>query len=122
MDNEGNNNQQNGENEDLDNLELYSDDTKIVFNFNDIYQIVYYYSGNEITGLEWYYNYEDRTTASYAIASIKAGLNDTDVESVTQNGKYVVVKFKESEYEGLTLEQVKTTFAYLEEIKKNSSN
>lgn len=111
------NSENQGDADDLENLNLYSDDTKIVFNFNDVYNIVYYYEGNEITGMEYYYNYQTSEVAAYAKAGIEAS-KDENVESVIQKGQYIIVKFNEKEYNDYTLEEIKQTYSYLEEVKK----
>ncbi|MDO5569609.1 MAG: hypothetical protein Q4G04_05850 [bacterium] len=100
-------------------VELYSDDTKLVFNFYDTYKIVYYYSGNTITGLEWYYTYDSVEVATVSLAAINANLtSDDQVESVTQNGRHIIVKMKPAAYEGMTTEEVKSTYSYLEQVYK----
>lgn len=120
-DNNENINENTNVEETIDNFNLYSDDTKIVFNYMGVYQIVYYHTGDTITGLEWYYNYENSETASYMVAGIKASIDEDDnVESVKQKGKYVIVKFKEEEYKDMSLEQVKQSYSYLEEVKNNN--
>ncbi len=120
-DNNENINENTNVEETIDNFDLYSDDTKIVFNYMGVYQIVYYHTGDTITGLEWYYNYENSETASYMVAGIKASIDEDDnVESVKQKGKYVIVKFKEEEYKDMSLEQVKQSYSYLEEVKNNN--
>lgn len=102
-------------------VDLYSDDTKLVFDFNNIYKIVYYYEGSSITGLEYYYNYEDVATAKYAISMIKSQYEELDtVESVKQNGKYIVIKFKEEEFNDTTVEEVKQTYSYLKQIYESN--
>lgn len=120
-DNNENINENTNVEETIDNFDLYSDDTKIVFNYMGVYQIVYYHTGDTITGLEWYYNYENSETVSYMVAGIKASIDEDDnVESVKQKGKYVIVKFKEEEYKDMSLEQVKQSYSYLEEVKNNN--
>ena len=102
-------------------IKLYSDDTKLVFNFSGVYQIVYYYSGDKITGLEYYYNYGDSATAKYAVSAIKANYtNENNIKSVEQKGKYIIVKFEEGEYKDQTVEEIKQTYSYLEQIYENN--
>lgn len=99
-------------------FKLYSDDTKIVYNFAGVYLLVYYHDGVNITGEEYYYNYGNSEAAALGVAALKSQLQTTDnVESITQNGKYIVVKFSEEEYKDLTLEEVKATYSYLEMIE-----
>lgn len=102
-----------------DDIKLYSDSNKLVYNYYDTYTIVYYRSGDTITGLEYYYNYQDSATAAYAVATMKANLEgDTTVESVKQNGKYIIVKYNSSVYEGYTAAMVEEAYSYLEQVEE----
>lgn len=101
----------------VDEIKLFSDDTKLVFNFQDVYTIVYYYSGETITGLEYYYNYGDASTASYAKMTLTNQYKEGDnIESITQNGKYLIVKFKPDAYKDTTASEVKQTYSYLNQV------
>lgn len=112
--NQGGNEQQGSNQNDV---QLYSDDTKLVFNYNDSYSMVYYFSGEKITGLEFYYNYENIETAAYAKSMLESEYtDDDDVQSVTQNGKYLVVKFKPSAYEDMTTTTVKQLYSAYEQV------
>lgn len=103
-----------------DDLKLYSDDTKIVFNMENVYYIVYYHNGNDITGLEYIYDYPDAATARYTETVLKASYqDDSSVEKIEVKGKQLRVKFKESAYDGETLESVKQAYSYLKEVKEN---
>lgn len=119
IENQNNDNKNNEDSE--ENIKLYSDDTKLVFNFNGVYQIVYYYSDDKITGLEYYYNYGDSATAKYAVTTLKSAYEqETNIKSVEQKGSYVIVKFTEKEYKDDTVEEIKQTYSYLEQIYENS--
>jgi hypothetical protein len=100
-------------------LKLYSDDSKIVFNFNDLYYITYYHNGETITGLEYVYDYGSYETAKMYVDSY--AINDSykqenNVKSIKQNGQYLIITFNESEYEDQTLESIKQTYSYLEQV------
>lgn len=100
-------------------INLYSDNNKIVYNYYDAYFMVFYHDGTNITGEELYYNYQDVTTASYALASIKADMDDEEgIESVKQSGTYVIVKYDSSMYEGFTVETVRAAYAALDEVQE----
>jgi uncharacterized protein YxeA len=117
--NNSNNNNNNNSNNSEEDLTLYSDDTKIVFDFNNAYKMVFYYKGNNITGLEYYFDYGTAEIAKASVAAIKANMeSDSEVKSVNQNGRYVQVTFKSSAYEDLTVEQVRTIYSYLKEVSK----
>ena len=98
-----------------DDIELYSDDTKIVF-ATENGMIVFYYEDDRITAYHAYLNYNDSTTAKYALDILKMS-NDETIENAYVKGKYVVLEYKESEYENMSLEDVKLTYSYLKEIK-----
>ena len=109
----------NNDNQNNDKVELYSDSTKIVFKHSSNSSLVFYYSGDQITGYEAYLDYEDATTAAVAVSIIQ---NDTEhypnTKRVYQKGQYVVVEYNEDEYSGYTLEDVKKTYAALEILQK----
>ncbi len=100
-------------------VELYSDDTKIVFKQANNSSIVFYYEGNTITGYELYLNYEDPTTASVAYTVLQKDHSAYEnVESISQKGQYVIIKYNNDAYSGYTLEEVKMTYAALEQVTK----
>lgn len=114
------NNDNKTEEDEYDYIKLYSDDTKIVFNMENVYYIVYYHNGNDITGLEYIYDYPDAATARYTETVLKASYqDDSSVEKIEVKGKQLRVKFKESAYDGETLESVKRAYSYLKEVKEN---
>lgn len=111
---------ENNTNNELDDIKLYSDDTKIVFNMNDIYYAVFYHDGTNITGLEYVYDYQDLEVAKFNEKILKAGYEtESDVEKVERVGTKIRIKYKEEAYRGQTLESVKESYSYLEEIKQN---
>lgn len=119
--NQFNDNQQdNKEDEEDYKIDLYSDNTKMVFDFSGVYKIVYYYNGDKITGLEYYFDYQDKSTAKYAVTAIKSQYEAEDnIKSVEQKGQYVIVKFTEEEYKDTTVEEIKQTYSYLEQVYDN---
>jgi hypothetical protein len=103
-------------------IKLYSTDNKLVYNMSDIYFIVIDFdnSGNA-TGFKWIYDYGDITTAASMVAAIRANMEEaTDIKSVSQDGKYIVVDYNESAYEGLTYETTKTAFSMYEQIEEQN--
>ena len=99
-------------------LELYSDDTKIVFARGQE-KVVFYYKGNEITGEHAYFDYQSKALAEMALTALNSNENE-NIDRAYVNGKYLVIEYNENEYGHLTLEDVKLTYSYLEEVKKNS--
>lgn len=102
-------------------LNLYSDDNKIVFNYTDVYYIIYYHEGEKITGLEYVYQYDNAETAKIAKTMLDSTYEEEDnVKDVVIKGKYIIITFTEEAYKDETLESVKTTYSYLEQIYKNN--
>lgn len=118
------NNNNNNQNETQDNttqndaadIELYSDDTKIVFK-NDQGRAVYYYSGKEITAYHVYIDYETAANANIALSVLNTEENET-IESAHVEGKYLVIVYKKSTYESLNVDTLRMVYSYLEELKK----
>lgn len=93
---------------------LYTDDTKLVYNNNDLYKIVFYFEGNKITGVEHYYDYKTESDAKLQYEKDKETYkNNTTIKTIKQVDKYVVYVMSDTEYEGKTVEQVKKDYSYL---------
>jgi len=110
------------ENSDEPSLKLYSTKNKLVYNMSDLYFIVIDFdnSGNA-TGFKWIYDYGDATTAASMVAIIKANMEEaTDIKSVSQDGKYIVVDYNKSAYESLTYETTKAAFSMYQEVEEQS--
>ena len=99
-------------------LELYSDDTKIVFARGQE-KIVFFYKGNSIIGEHAYFDYQTNALANLALKAINSSENE-NIAKAYVNGKYLVIEYNENEYGSLTLEDVKLTYSYLEEVKKSN--
>lgn len=78
--------------------------------------LVYFYSGDEITGLKYYYEYDSADTANKAYNEI-AGELKTIYKDVTVDGKYLIMTSNETDYEGLTADDVKQQLEFMEMIK-----
>ncbi len=99
--------------------ELYSDETKIVYNNEDEYKIVIHKDGDKITGIEHYYSFETEEEATLAISELTNKYNaNEDFEQIIQNDRYIKVLFKKESYETLTLTDIKEQYSNLEEIIK----
>jgi len=110
------------ENGDEPSLKLYSTKNKLVYNMSDLYFIVIDFdnSGNA-TGFKWIYDYGDATTAASMVAIIRANMEEaTDIKSVSQDGKYIVVDYNKSAYESLTYETTKAAFSMYQEVEEQS--
>jgi len=99
----------------IDNIELYSDSEKLIYNFNNLYHLIYYYEGNKITGLQYRYDYGSAELAALSKSILETD-NDPSIKSVVQDGRYIIVTYNEEEYKDMTVEEVKETYSYLEQI------
>ncbi len=82
--------------------------------------IVYYYSGDKITGAKAFYEYVDETAAKNAYETIKANAGNS-YKSVSLSGIYVILEANESEYEGLTASDVKQQVELSEQAQSEAS-
>lgn len=99
---------------------LYTDENKLVYNNGDVYKIVYYYEGNEITGLEHYYEYANEKEALEHYNKDKEELkNHFSIKKIYLSGKYVVYKLVGEEYEGKTVEEIKNAYPFLIPVYEN---
>lgn len=100
---------------------LVSDDTKLVFRMGATQIVAYYYEGETITKKESYIDYKSEANAKKAAAEYNDGtrnLSDVgDIKFASSQGKYVVMTYNESEYEGLTVTKVRNMYKKYE-IKK----
>ena len=77
--------------------------------------VVYFYSGDKVTDLKYYYEYQEETDAESAADSLKDIPNeDPNTDSVVLDGKYVIVTINEYIYEDLTPEDAKWQIEYLQ--------
>lgn len=95
-------------------IELYSDDTKMVFK-NGNSQLVYYYSGDTITAYHAYIDYEIATTAKYVATSVIE--KDATIDKVYAKGRYVVVEYAKSTYEDTTATEVRKLYSAIEQYQ-----
>ena len=97
-------------------IDLYSDDTKIVF-INGQSSLVFYYSGDEITAYHAYYDYATEANARVALNVLE---KDESIDKAYVKGRYLVVEFNKSEFEDLKLSEIRQVYSYLEEAKKSN--
>ena len=97
-------------------LKLYSDDTKYVFQYGNITH-VFYYSGDTITAYHSYIDYGDNNTAT--LTNNLLSVDDlTDIDKHYVKGKYIVFEHNKSQYEDMTVEELKTAYSYMQEVKE----
>ncbi len=78
--------------------------------------MVYYYSGDEITGFKQFYEFADSATAQKAYETYKE-IEDDTYESIELNGKYIVITGTPSSYEGLTTTDVKQQIEFIKSLE-----
>ena len=98
-------------------IELYSDKNKLVFE-NGKTKLVYYYKDDKITGYETYIDYDNKENANIAKETMEL---DDRIKKVYTKGKYLVVEYNESEYSSMTLKELKIINSLLKEIKEEES-
>ena len=96
------------------NIELSSDDTKIVFKLSNM-EYVFYYDDNTITHFYTYVNYGTNEKANEAIKTLQL---DNNVNNYYVDDKYIVIEWNESEYQNMTLDDVYNAYSYMEEVIK----
>ena len=82
---------------------------------------MFYYEGDEITGHTTYIDYNDHSSAqaAYSIYNMaELELNDSQADRIYVEGQYLVMELNESEYENLTVADMKRVYSYMTEIKK----
>lgn len=95
-----------------------TDDTKLVYNSNNLFNIVFYYKGNSITGLEHYYKYSSGEEADKKADELKKQFENNTSFKVSSKGIYVIYTYDESEYNGKTVQEIKEDYSFLIPIYK----
>ena len=106
-----------------------SDDTKLVMtldseqaSFEDEEyapaksHMVYYYSGDKVTGMSVFYEYGDEATAKLAYDHIDDDAR-AEAKEIKIRGKYIEVVMKEDSYSEATPEEVKQQIEFMEMLK-----
>lgn len=79
--------------------------------------VVYFYSGDEITGLKTYYEYADAGSAKTAFDALLQEMEGEDVSNYALDGKYIIITSDESEYSEMTVDDVKQQIEFYEMYK-----
>ena len=93
--------------------DLYSDDSKLVFQQGNT-KYVFYYSGESITGYKTYTEYEDPDTAQGAYEFLKSQGNN----NISVSNNYLVMEFGPEEYANLTTNDIKSAYSYMTEVTR----
>lgn len=104
-----------------------SDNSKLVLTLDNDYDendvlaptkshLVYYYSGDKITGVKYFYEFSSEDKAAEAFKGLTENNEEYDgrPESIKLNGKYVIYTFPANQFEGTSVEDIKS---YLEVIE-----
>lgn len=83
--------------------------------------LVYYYSGDDITGMITYMEFADEATAKSSIEAYKS-IDQTGIKSIYTNGKYIVVEMAEDQYANITASDVKQQIEFMEMLKNVDTN
>ena len=83
--------------------------------------LVYTYSGETVTGLKVYYQYENPVKAKTAYETLYDS-NNGQYKDVLLDGRYVVLVAVDSEYEHLKASDVKQQIDFMEMMKTTSSD
>ena len=78
--------------------------------------IVYYYSGDTVTGAKSFYEFKDEATAKAAYDELK-NASDEDAGSYSLNGKYIVLAADDDTVKNLTVDEVKSQVEFYENLK-----
>ena len=99
--------------------DLYTDEEKLVYDNNGLFKIVFYYSDDNITGLEHYYEYENEIDAEKKYKEdIEKYKNNAQIEKINRNGRFVVYTIVDTEYAGKTVSDIKETYSFLIPVYK----
>lgn len=92
-----------------------TDDNKIVFNFSDVYYMVFYFDGQTVTDMWYVYDFKDIKTANTYIAIFQNQYKDDNngIKRAYRRGTSVVIEFNGDQYKDLTRKQIEATFSYL---------
>ena len=98
----------------INEIELFSDDKKIVYKDGEEF-LSYLYSGDTIVG---YSRYKDCGDANKANEELKTAEENEKIIKIYTTGKYLVTDYAKSEFEGKTVNDIRSINAELEEVKK----
>ena len=80
--------------------------------------LIYFYSGDEVTGLKMYYKYADNATAKKAAETLNGQKSESDeIEKVEADGDYVIITAGKTTYEGMTAEDAKQQVEFMEMLQ-----
>ncbi len=102
----------------MDGDDLYVEDEISIPNK---YYLVYNYSGDNITGLKAYYQYNEIDTAQKVYQYFLDNYSSL-YDSIDIDGTYIILTIPASDYEGITASDVKTQIELIEATKDTQIN
>ncbi len=78
---------------------------------NKLHQ-VYYYSGEKITGMSYFYEYADVAAAKAAYDHIKSE-SESEAKEIKLNGKYIEIVMDEGQFADTTTDEVKENIEFM---------
>lgn len=114
------------QNEKIDSSYFHDDENKIVLTMDKdmsvlddspwesgIVHVVYYHDGSKITNVRAFYEYPDEETAKIAASKLESG---EYADSMKLNGRFIIFQIKKSQYENMTVEELRENIELLKEI------
>lgn len=106
--------EKNGGNDLMPVKDLYTSDSKLVYDNAGIFKLVFEFKNDEVTSCEHYYEYESEEDAKKHYEEDKENLKDNaTIKNITLNGKYVIYTISDTEWAGLKREDVEKKYSYL---------
>lgn len=96
--------------------ELYSDDSKLVYESKQI-KLVFYYDKNE--NITDYLVYNDFIYLEQASKAFDEYEKDENMEDVSLDGRYIVIKYKKEYFKDMKVEDVKDSYKNLTLVENN---
>lgn len=99
--------------------EIYSDNNKIVYNYNDEYKIIIRHDGEKITSIEHYYDLSTAKNAQIKFDELNNKYSSMEgFKEAIQNDRYIKISFKDEIFKDLTLSNIKSKYSNLEEVRR----
>lgn len=99
--------------------EIYSDNNKIVYNYNDGYKIIIRHDGEKITSIEHYYDLSTAKNAQIKFDELNNKYSSMEgFKEAIQNDRYIKIFFKDEIFKDLTLSNIKSKYSNLEEVRR----
>lgn len=83
--------------------------------------LVYFYSGDKVTDLKYYYEYMDKATAKDAAVYLKEA-NPDFASYISVNDKYVIITADKMTYEEMTAEDAQQQIEFIEMLQDINTN